>query len=577
MPRAKGGSIPPPIVYVHPGHGGLISVLNDNDVLSGRGGRINNHPGNIAFRTIVEDYKHEYLDPRTRKLEKAHVAARLVAQVRAMNPPGRFLKEDSDNPGMYLEIGDQKAWKKAGQALREDAPEIRKEIDGDNQDQFAPLPVHPYPPMQAQMPPLPSVSYPPNSAPSRGMDPPEAEGVSGYRQPPLPYYDSRTTAPHSGRGSPHYHTQQPYPGRGYHPQHPHHYAPQPYMHQQYPQGQYPQAPYGTHQPPQRQPQFTGGPRNRFGAPISSSDRRGDFPSLAMSCATDFTMSDVSEFTPVSVTPRHERVIPPPVVPVAQATSLNYMKETTQPLEIAAVRQSSSDKSSLAVSELSVSGLKTSVMNIEPVSPQEAEPARNESNFSMSLGISRNYSFPDLFLSTGDLGFDEEHLAAANEKNDSDPSNGSAKYKKNKSGRLFRQPSAQRQSSLGSNSSIFSIDSLKMGRGSHTVRGRYNTDISGLQDAMSLMSMDQQSIRSEASWLEAAKSMQSISSDMNPWGSHEGNSLRMNERDDGSLRSLSDMSNDLNALDLAELPLLPPIHQVESGLEDSVGFIQRPDP
>jgi hypothetical protein len=111
MPRAKGGSIPPPRVIVPPNYGGLISCLNDNDVLSGRGGRINNHPGNIAFRNIVEGYKHEYLDPRTRKLEKAHVAARLVAQIRSMNPPGRFLKEDSENPGMYVEIGDQKAWK----------------------------------------------------------------------------------------------------------------------------------------------------------------------------------------------------------------------------------------------------------------------------------------------------------------------------------------------------------------------------------------------------------------------------------------------------------------------------------
>lgn len=111
MPRAKGGSIPPPRVVIEPNHGGLISELNDHDVLSGRGGRINNHPGNVAFRRIVEDYKKEYLDPRTRKLEKAHVAARLVAQIRSSNPPGRFLKEDGDNPGMFVEIGDQKAWK----------------------------------------------------------------------------------------------------------------------------------------------------------------------------------------------------------------------------------------------------------------------------------------------------------------------------------------------------------------------------------------------------------------------------------------------------------------------------------
>ena len=111
MPRAKGGSIPPPRVNIEPNHGGPISILNENDVLSGRGGRINNHPGNITFRRIVEEYKVEYLDPRTRKLEKAHVAARLVSQIRCSNPPGRFLKEDTDNPGKFVEIGDQKAWK----------------------------------------------------------------------------------------------------------------------------------------------------------------------------------------------------------------------------------------------------------------------------------------------------------------------------------------------------------------------------------------------------------------------------------------------------------------------------------
>lgn len=309
-----------------------------------------------------------------------------------------------------------------------------------------------------------------------------------------------------------------------------------------------------------------------------SDRRGDFPSLAMSCATDFTMSDVSEFTPVSVTPRREHVIPPPAVPVPRDTSLDYMKETTQPLEVATVRQSSSDKSSLAVSELSVSGLKTSVMNIEPVSPQAAEPARNLSNLSMSLGLSRNYSFPDLFLSTGDLGLDGEAMPVENEKNNSESSNGDSRHKQTKRGSFFRQASGHGRSGSES-SSIQTVDSLKLAaRGFHPVRGRNNTDVSGLQDAMSLMSMDHQSFRSEASWLEAANNMQSISSEMNPWGAGlEGNSLT-HTRDDGSIRSLlSDMSNDLNALDLAELPLLPPIRQSESGLEDGAVFLQRPDP
>jgi hypothetical protein len=52
-----------------------------------------------------------------------------VAQIRNTNPPGRFLKPDDPiNPSGYVEIGDLKAWKKAGQALREDAPDVRKEI-----------------------------------------------------------------------------------------------------------------------------------------------------------------------------------------------------------------------------------------------------------------------------------------------------------------------------------------------------------------------------------------------------------------------------------------------------------------
>lgn len=109
MPRAK-NPVPKPRVNVHPGHGGIITSLNKNDVLSGRGGRVNKNPGNVTFRLVAEGYKREYLDPRTPKLSKAHVAARLVAQIRSSNPPGRFLMEDPENPGGYVEIGDEKAW-----------------------------------------------------------------------------------------------------------------------------------------------------------------------------------------------------------------------------------------------------------------------------------------------------------------------------------------------------------------------------------------------------------------------------------------------------------------------------------
>ena len=110
-----------------PGHGGLIKEPNVNDVLSGRGGRINSHPGNIQFRALVHQYKHTYLSKATKKLDKVKIADRIVQGIRNMDPSGRFLKEDSKTH-QWIEIGDEKARKKAGQAMRERADETRKEL-----------------------------------------------------------------------------------------------------------------------------------------------------------------------------------------------------------------------------------------------------------------------------------------------------------------------------------------------------------------------------------------------------------------------------------------------------------------
>lgn len=112
---------------IPPGYGGPIQDPSINDVLSGRGGRINSHPGNVQFRQLVNQYKHVYLSKQTKKLEKVNVADKIVKTIRSMNPPGRFLKEDTKTQ-MWMEIGDQKARKKAGQAMRENADETRKEL-----------------------------------------------------------------------------------------------------------------------------------------------------------------------------------------------------------------------------------------------------------------------------------------------------------------------------------------------------------------------------------------------------------------------------------------------------------------
>jgi len=113
---------------IQPDAGGLIECPNMNDVLSGRGGRINNHSGNLYYRTLVNNYKHNYLDKNTKKLDKVKIANQIVMLIRTTNPPGRFLKQDKDTK-CWKEIGDEKARKKAGQAMRENAPETRRDLE----------------------------------------------------------------------------------------------------------------------------------------------------------------------------------------------------------------------------------------------------------------------------------------------------------------------------------------------------------------------------------------------------------------------------------------------------------------
>lgn len=103
---------------IPPKYGGLIEVPNYNDVLSGRGGKINAHPGNLQFRRVVNQYKGIYIASETKKIEKPLIAAQIVNIIRNMNPPGRFLEQVEDNE-CWVEIGDEKACKKAGQAVRE--------------------------------------------------------------------------------------------------------------------------------------------------------------------------------------------------------------------------------------------------------------------------------------------------------------------------------------------------------------------------------------------------------------------------------------------------------------------------
>ena len=108
-----------------------IRTPHPHDVLSGRGGGINAHPGNVVFREWVHVRKEDYnLAPN--KAEKTRVALEVMDQVRNQDPPGRFLTRDSTTSSIggaggswWVEVDENRALAKTSQALREGAPQIR--------------------------------------------------------------------------------------------------------------------------------------------------------------------------------------------------------------------------------------------------------------------------------------------------------------------------------------------------------------------------------------------------------------------------------------------------------------------
>ncbi|CAJ1942534.1 unnamed protein product [Cylindrotheca closterium] len=86
-----------------------------HDVLFGRGGMTNGHPGNRRFRDIIALHRPDYI--RASKMDKPKVARRIVRAIRLGNPPGRFLKKGDDNK--WYDVGDRCAAEKTSQGLRE--------------------------------------------------------------------------------------------------------------------------------------------------------------------------------------------------------------------------------------------------------------------------------------------------------------------------------------------------------------------------------------------------------------------------------------------------------------------------
>ena len=106
-----------------------IVTPHEHDVLSGRGNFVNYHTGNEHFRSLVKKHKIAYV--ACPKPEKGRFSKVIVDEIRSMDPPGRFLKQNQATK-LWEDIGDKKSLDKARQALREGAPELLKELTGED-------------------------------------------------------------------------------------------------------------------------------------------------------------------------------------------------------------------------------------------------------------------------------------------------------------------------------------------------------------------------------------------------------------------------------------------------------------
>jgi len=79
-------------------------VLNEHDVLCGRGSTCYNHIGNQRFRRLVQARLQDYSNATT-KLEKSTIISSIVDQVRLNSGLGGFVKKDPLT-GSISECGD---------------------------------------------------------------------------------------------------------------------------------------------------------------------------------------------------------------------------------------------------------------------------------------------------------------------------------------------------------------------------------------------------------------------------------------------------------------------------------------
>mmetsp|Transcript_28469 Transcript_28469/g.51585 ORF Transcript_28469/g.51585 Transcript_28469/m.51585 type:complete len:306 (+) Transcript_28469:155-1072(+) len=93
----------------------LITDVNPNDILLGRGSGVNSNVGNVRFRDVVDQRRDEYCGAT--KEQKREIARQVLNEVHRRG--GRFLQLNAHIAGAYEKVSESKALGKCFHALRE--------------------------------------------------------------------------------------------------------------------------------------------------------------------------------------------------------------------------------------------------------------------------------------------------------------------------------------------------------------------------------------------------------------------------------------------------------------------------
>jgi hypothetical protein len=88
---------------------------HENDILLGRGGNNNKHIGNEQLRVMALDRVHKYM--KCTKTQKTRMVHELVASMKNLDPPARFLRRNSS--GEWFEASNKFAKEKVSQVFRD--------------------------------------------------------------------------------------------------------------------------------------------------------------------------------------------------------------------------------------------------------------------------------------------------------------------------------------------------------------------------------------------------------------------------------------------------------------------------